>query len=616
MNKIAHVVVGLPVEGPFDYLVGESLQNRIQVGQRVCISFHGKKKVGYVVSLGKKSFIKSLKPILSILDEQSVLDTKLLKLTQDFAQYYGCSWGEAIETSLPTRLRRSQPIDFPFIQESIDMGSSPKISGEATLVLDQGQTKRWPYLMETIRATLDQGQGVIFLVPEIFLIDKVISQLKKQITHPVAILDKQLKPKEELQYWMSLKAGQVRWVIGTRSAVFAPIPNLKLIIIYEEENSAYKQEQSPSYHVREVAHLRIQLEGLHIMYISSAPSAELWWLVKKKKVKLVSLEKERLSEMQLIDMANYKPRASTISFPLQSHMQRTLTARGKIVLFLNRRGFSTMTRCNQCGFTIKCPRCEVNLTYSYATKLLVCRLCNYQTQLPKICPQCHSSYLRFLGSGVERIESEVARIFPQAKVTRYDRESSAIPREADIIIATQAILRILDQLSVDLMGVLNIDGELSRYDFRSAQKTFSLLVHLRQMVKEKMIVQTFHPDNYCLKAAVKMDYEKFYQNELSLRKELGFPPFRHLVAMGARGTQEETVLNQVNAIYSLLKEQTPKDIELLDPHPDSLPKLRDRYRFNIMAKGKSLKSMLALIKRVLKEYKKKSGVIVTVNVDP
>jgi primosomal protein N' (replication factor Y) len=236
--------------------------------------------------------------------------------------------------------------------------------------------------------------------------------------------------------------------------------------------------------------------------------------------------------------------------------------------------------------------------------------------MPKVCPECKSSYLRSLGTGIEKLESDLTRVFPYARIEQFDRETKGIPKKADIIIATQAILRVIEDINISLIGVLDVDAELNRFDFRSAQKVFSLLMRLRQAAKDKIAVQTYQNKNYCLKTIRNMDFDKFYRHEIKLRRECGFPPFKHLVAIMLRGPKEDVVLGQAKDLFDRLEKDIPKGIEILDFQPDMLPKLRDKYRFTIMLKGKPVKRMLSFVKSAVKASRKKKNVVVTVNVDP
>lgn len=617
-KNIAQVVVGLPVEGPFDYGVPESMKAQIAEGHRVLVSFGRKSMVGFVVGFQSGSAYKNVKPVLSLLDNRPALDGYMLEFTRQFAEYYACSRGEAIETCLPDLLRKKTPQTLS-VPDIVPAQPVTKKSEKACvkLVHDQGLTQRWPYLVDLIRQTMAQKKSVIVLVPEVFAIDKLKSVLKENQLEPAAVIDKRLTDKEEIREWLAIKEGKARLVIGTRSAVFVPAASLGLIIVLDEENSAYKQEQSPSYHVRDVARMRSGIEGCTVVFVSSTPSAEIWYETRHATTDRVTLEPGPLGKIQMIDMSNYKPgKRSFISFPMQNHIQKTLESYGKVVLFLNRKGFSTSTRCNQCGHVMKCERCNVSLTYLYSKKQLVCHLCNEAHPLPDRCVKCQSSYIRYLGTGIEKIQSELARIFPQARIARFDKDTDVMPAGANIIIATQAILKQLGPSAVDLAGILEIDAEFNRPDFRSAQRVFSLLVRFRQAVKDKVVVQTYNPSNYALKAADKFDFKQFYKEELALRKEMGFPPYSHLVAIGLRGMKEDVVFDQAKALYEELAKHKQERWDILEPQPDFMPKLRDKYRFTIMVKTHKVNSLLVYIKKVFKSVSRKRNVIITVNVDP
>jgi len=563
----------------------------------------------------QKVLLKNLNPILSLLDDGPALDGKAFKLAKKFSDYYGCSLGEAIETFLPKALRHdrstlsySAPIKLSVKDNTVEI--------KPVLIHDQTRFKRWSTIIEEIQNVFKEGKCVIILTPEVSFIKETATIVQKALNCPIAIYDKKATPKNELEQWERIRKGEFQVIIGTRSAVFAPVADLGLIVIDEEENNAYKQGQSPHYHAHEVAHMRSRIDQCRIIYGSSLPSAEIWEKARRNKWKKIMFKDDRSMIVQIIDMTNYNPRKTSIlSFPLQSSIQKTLEDKGTILLFMNRLGFSTRTQCQQCGFTIQCERCNVNLTYLYSKKTMACRHCNFKKQLPKMCPECKGSYLRSMGTGVEKLESEVARLYPMARIHHYDRQSKVFPKGADIIITTQAIFRRHDKWSVDLVALLNFDAQMYHIDFRSGQRAFSLLIHLRQLAKERLLIQTNMVENYCIKAIKSLDYNKFYREELKLRRGLDLPPFKHMVSIGLRGIKESTVFDQSNDLFNILEKSKVKSISISDPHPDVNPKLRDQYRFSILLKGKSVKKMLALIKSSLMGFRKK-GVIMTINVDP
>jgi len=616
--KIAQVVVGLPVEGPFDYSIPAELADKVAAGQRARVLFNRRQRLGIVVGFKAKSPFKRLNPVLSCLDNLPALDEKALAFTKELSAYYACSWGEAIETWLPPALRTTRPLEWtPPVS-----GVKPESPPAAILLHDKSLDKRWPLILDMVRKTLDANRSVVFLVPEAAMVDFVVAHLAKAVSVPIVVLDKKASASKELESWLAVREGKVRILVGTRSAIFAPAAHLGLIVIYEEENTAYKQEQTPHYDARTLARIRAGVEQCSVLYVSSAPSAETWFhflkeQTRKEKWQKITCEAERSSAIQIVDMTNYNPqRTSILSFPLQNAIRDTLAQQGKVVLLMNRKGFTTRTHCQQCGFTVKCERCNVNLTYLYSRKVMVCRHCNFKTELPKICPQCRGGYLRSSGTGTEKLESEVARLYPQARVGRFDTNSKNFPRQADIVITTKAVLREREALDTSLVAVINFDAELHHLDFRCGHHAFALLVRLRQMASQKLLVQTRMMDNYALQSVRENDLDGFYKKELSLRKELGFPPYRHLVSIGLRGVNEDFVFEQAKELFARLEKDHSPKVEISDPHPDVNPKLRDKYRFTILLKGPSVKRILAFIKKALKDFAKKRNMIVTINVDP
>ena len=363
--------------------------------------------------------------------------------------------------------------------------------------------------------------------------------------------------------------------------------------------------------------MRSRINRCSLILASPAPSAEVWWLAKRKKMKFIQFPDHKPCTVHLINMVNYKLRKDLpLSMPLKDSIEKAIQQQGRVLLFMNRKGFSTFTSCSKCGYSIRCERCNVSLTYLFGKKKMICRYCNATKAVPKICPNCNSSYLQYKGMGIEKLESEIARFYPQARISHFDKDSKTFPWGANIIIATQAILKMKDVFRADIVGVIQVDNELNRMDFRSAHRTFSLLAGLIKMAKERVIVQTRLPDHYCLQAVRNLNFDRFYKKEIALRKESGFPPFKHLVAVMVRGPKEEVALEQADLFYKeLCNNNKIKGMEVSEPQPDITPKMRGKYRFMIICKGKSPVKIVFLVRKILINFKKKSGVIITINVD-
>ncbi len=615
-NKIAQVVVDLPVEGPFDYEIPSSLASGVALGHRVLVSFQTKTLIGYVVGLKATSAFKRLKPILEVLDKNPALSSSMLDLARDFAHDYCCSLGQAIATFLPAYFKKTKKaVEFSINDERCEN----KRQNQIVVVQDALFKYFWPLVVERMHKAIADNADVIVLVPENDRIAWVVEQLKSAgLDQPVAILDKQLKEKDQIADWVLVKEGKVKIVIGTRSAIFAPVVSLGLIVVLDENNFSYKQDQSPFYHARQVALMRAKQNNADLLFVVRSLSLELYYFLQKKKAQLFSIPlRDQVCLSQVIDMTNYKyGKSQLISIPLSHAIEKVLSAQGKILLVMNKKGFGSFGVCAKCQHILKCPRCDVPLTFLFETKEVVCRYCNHRAPYPTACPQCHGAYLHFSGMGIEKLESEIARRFPSARVQCYAKESETSPKDFDILIATQAVVRLDAQLCFDLTCVVQVDSELNRLDFQAGESAFSLLTHLQAMTKEKLLMQTHLRDNYCLKAVTQQNPTLFYKKELALRRELQFPPFTHIVEIVVRSTDQPSALGQAEFLFTTLNEKKIKGIEILPVQTLALARLRDQYRFVIVVKGKSRKALVGLIRQALAMIPRGSKTMTTVNVSP
>ncbi|MGE0268899.1 MAG: primosomal protein N' [Candidatus Omnitrophota bacterium] len=614
-KNIALVVVALPVDGPFDYLIQPDQTSRIQTGMRVKILFNGRKMAGYVVGFKEQSEFKRLNPVIDILDSRPGITEPMLRWTKLVADYYACSWGEILERLLPMTMRKARKVEY--LEEAEP--AAPRASAPAVkeLMVDASSRQFWPDLIESVKRITLENRSVIILAPEKDHAGQIGKRIRDLVSVPVILLEKKLKVEEQVAQHLKITGRAPCVMIGTRSAVFTPCPNVGQIVILDAENEAYKEEQSPHYRADRVAQIRAGIEQCSLKLISSNPNIEHWHAAKQEQWTVKEYPDTATAKFQLVDMNNYNPQKSSIlSFPLQNSLQKVFEQKGKALLYFNRKGFSTFTQCNQCGHMVKCPRCNTNLSYLYSKKTMLCRGCNFHMDLPSICPQCKGSYLRSMGMGIEKLESEVHRYYPYVRVALIDKDSRTIPPGTDIVLATSAILSGSSTFAPDLVAVLQYDNEINRSDFRCSHKALSVLIKLRQMAKEKFVVQTRNPDDQSILAARTLDFEKFLDLELNNRKELGLPPYQHLAAITVRGEDEVQVLNTAVLLSARFKEQSAPSIEVLDPYPDVRAKLRDQYRYIIMLKSKSAPGLIGAVRDTLKNFKHKRNIIVSVNVDP
>jgi len=612
----AKVVLGLPLEGPFDYSVPLFLRKNIKSGARVWIEFGNKKRVGYVVRFSKETHIQRVKPVLEIIDESPLIDENMLSLTKELARYYGCSWGEAIEAALPDTLRRGKEIT-----NNIEERKSTKLEfdGGSILVHDLNAGARWDIYTSQIKQALTNNKSVIFLLPDINSVFKARERICASLgISPLMLYRKQPKEMEE---WLKVKKSESAVALGTRSSIFAPVNNLGLIIIDEEQDTVYKQDQVPHYHAREVAFMRSRIEKAKLILGSGSPSLESFYLARRRKIKYMLLPRvSNYPEVKIIDMRvehRYsKPRNIVLSKYLQDAITQVLGGKGKVLLFLNRKGFATSASCRNCGRVLKCPRCNINLVFYFKDNILSCRYCNFKMEPPKICPNCNSAYIRYLGAGTEKIESEISRIFPQARIARLDNGQDMDINSADIFISTSSIFK-RENYNFGLIGTISIDNSLNRVDLRSTEKAFDILSGLLALTDKKLVIQTNLPKHYCLKAIESKDPNIFYEEELNSRRELDFPPYKHLCLVKLRGKKEENVKEKSTTLFDKINKHAHnnKSIKIVFLNPAQPAKLRGNFYWQILVKGNSSPKVVNFLKLQLKNFRH-SGIIVTVDMDP
>ncbi|MFA6350562.1 MAG: primosomal protein N' [Candidatus Omnitrophota bacterium] len=603
----AKVVFGLSIEGPFDYLVPEEFAKAVKPGSRVKVSFGFQKKTGYVISLSSKTNIKKIKPILELLDKSPILDNEMLGLCRRLADYYCCSLGEMIETAIPDKLRKAKIVEF--IPEN--QVENNEREGQVEVFQCSDSSKRFSYYIQRLKSALEQKKSAILVLSDVNKVDKTKNILKRELGLVPACLLR--NHKSEMDDWLRVKSGQDKLVIGTRSAVFAPLNSPGLIIIDEEDDAVYKQDQVPHYHARIAAILRSH-QGADVILGSVMPSLEAIYLRQEENARYLNCRVDKNTEVQVIDFSRQRKGTIFTRF-LEDAVASSIAAKQKVLLFINRKGFATFAGCNQCGFIYKCPRCNINLIFHYRENTLGCHYCSYKTEPVKICPKCNAGYIRYSGSGVEKLESEIAKIFPQAKIKIIDDKFNVDTAEADIFIATQIVLK-KECANFDLTGVLGIDNTFNRPDFRSTEKSMHLLEGLLAITGKKMIIQTRYPSHHCFSALAKNDPEIFYKEELKERKQLKFPPFTHFILIKIRSPKDDKAKEACSRLFDKLKQSAlPNGIELINFAAAPVPKLRGNYYWQIMIKASQPKKAGLIIKKHLAGMSH-SGIIVIVDVDP
>jgi len=465
--------------------------------------------------------------------------------------------------------------------------------------------------LRALEQTVKTGKRAIVLVPEIALTPQTIERFASRFPDRVAVLHSKLSMGEQFDEWRRIREGAFDVVIGSRGAVFAPQPNLGLIVVDEEHEWTYKQqEQSPRYHARDVAIKMAEMTGAVVILGSATPDVGTYYKGQMGEYKLLELP-ERIAtgerKVSVVDLREELKAGnrSIFSRSLTRAMQQALSAGEQAILFLNRRGSASFVQCRDCGHVVRCRRCDLALTYHTSGEKLICHQCNYRMKPPPVCPKCKSKRIKFLGIGTQKVEEEVHRMFPDAVALRWDRDVTGgkhsheeildrfISHEADILIGTQMIAKGLHMPMVTLVGVINADVSLYLPDFRSGERTFQILNQVagragRGSRGSRVIIQSYAPDHYAIESALKGDYIAFYQQEAEFRRQYNNPPFSRLVRLLYSNTNNGLCQKESNRMYRRLKDERDAcglNIDILGPSPAFLPRIRGRYRWQIVLRG-------------------------------
>ncbi|WP_139490180.1 primosomal protein N' [Brevibacillus dissolubilis] len=496
--------------------------------------------------------------------------------------------------------------------------------------------------MEAIEQTLAKGKEAIFLVPEISLTPQMVERFKGRFGDNVAVIHSALSQGERYDEWRKILRRQVQVVVGARSAIFAPFRNLGLIIIDEEHESTYKQEETPRYHARDVATWRAKANDAVLILGSATPALETYALATRGRYELLTMAERvgnrPLPKIHIVDMRDElrDKNVSMFSRRLHEMIQDRLQKKEQIVLFLNRRGFSTFVMCRECGHTLRCPHCDISLTYHRTNNTVRCHYCSYTIPQPNNCPECQSQHIRFFGTGTQRVEEELAKLFPGVRVIRMDVDTTSKKGaheqlltqfrngQADILLGTQMIAKGLDFPRITLVGVIAADTSLNLPDFRAAEKTFQLLTQVagragRHELKGEVVVQTYSPEHYSIVHATEHDYVGFYQREMVMRKERQYPPFYRLVLITFSHEDVPVLMRAAENFAGYLRPRLAPTTQLIGPCPSPIARIKDRFRFQIMLKYRDepkITDLLAQTSAQFDDWMKSQKVTLTIDPDP
>jgi len=502
-----------------------------------------------------------------------------------------------------------------------------------------GSGKTEVYL-QAINSALETGRQAVALVPEISLTPQMVELFRQRFGGKVAVLHSALSGGERYDEWTRVKEGRAPVVLGTRSAVFAPLPRPGIFIIDEEHEPSYKQDDHLRYHAREVAIKRAQQSGAAVVLGSATPSLESWFKAVNGLYGLIKLsrriDEKPLPRVHIIDLRQEikKGAGGIFSSSLVNAVGECLKKREQVLLFLNRRGYTTFMVCKECGLALKCPRCEISLTYHLGGRLR-CHYCNYSIPSPATCPGCGGMHMRHFGAGTQKVEEEAGALFPGARIVRMDSDSTVRKgsheriisafreRRADILIGTQMIAKGLDLPGVTLVGVINADITLHMPDFRSAERTFQLITQVagragRGDMPGEVMVQTYCPEHYSIISAAEHDSESFYASELALRRSLGYPPFSHLARLLLTHEREEEAIKGARLARELIGGALAcagVRADVLGPAPAPLSKIKGKYRWQLVLRGRSRNALKDIIRECLAGLERNPSFKPAVNVD-
>ncbi|MCR5150470.1 MAG: primosomal protein N' [Clostridiales bacterium] len=506
-----------------------------------------------------------------------------------------------------------------------------------------GSGKTSVYL-KAVDYTLSVKKKVIVLIPEIGLTSRTAEKFFLRYGERVAVFHSALSIRDRSSEWKRVRSGECDIIVGTRSAVFAPVDNIGLIIIDEEQEHTYKSEKTPRYNAVDVAKFRASFNNSLLLLSSATPSVESFALASSGRYKLLKLTKRfgsaGLPQTQVVDMryAEKVKGCEELSVALYSEIKNALSNKHQVIILINRRGFNTFASCNECSHTMFCPNCSISLTYHSYTGRLICHYCGYSIPYTDICPECGNNTLRYRGYGTQKIEKAIAGLFPGARILRFDADTTSTKNahqtmldsfasgEFDILLGTQMVAKGFDFTNVSLVGVVNADSQLYSDDFRCLEKTFSLLTQVvgrcgRGDISGKAVIQTVTPENDIIMKAARQDYDAFFNTEISIRKSSVYPPFCDICVIGLTGADENDVISQSKSVLDMIKtsvkeKYTGQRIIVLGPSPARVSKVSNNYRYRIIIKCRNNPEFREMISALLKaQSSKKVTVFADINPD-
>ena len=645
---LAEVYLPLPLNQTYTYRIKEG---ETKFGCRVSVFFGKRKLVGYVVKvLDDYPLDFEVKDIIKSIDKEPIFTVELLDTAKWMSKVYISSVGQILSMMIPSGKRESESALF---SSEEDFSPIKKLSDEQQEALDSiisnpgdtfylygvtGSGKSEVYL-RAAEEVIKKGKKVIYLVPEITLTHQLLNDISLRFSNRVALLHSALTPSQRLKHWHRIINGEADIAIGARSAVFAPFKDVGLIIIDEEHENSYKSGQTPRYHARQVAQKRAANMHSTLVMGSATPSLEAYLSMKKGLMKRLDLKTKVAGGSEAkVRIVNMLKENRTISKTLEEEIRSALSDKAGVILFLNRRGYTYYYHCNSCGYVEECPNCSIALTYHKSSERMVCHYCGYSTPLVNKCSKCGSHDMSVAGFGTERVEEEASKLFPSAKIARLDTDVAGSDKEGvkktieefkkgniDILLGTQMVAKGLNFPRLRLVGVILADSTLSVPDFRSEERTFSLLEQVKGRAGRyrddgRVVIQTYRVDDNAIKAVRDQKATDFYENELEIRRSLNFPPYSRLVSLTLRSRSEDGVKKAADELFSLIDKVIEKskylDVSVIGLNPCIIYKKANNFRYQILLSGENFIHLNTIVSVSLERYHCPSNVYVEIDVDP
>ncbi|MBQ9238485.1 MAG: primosomal protein N' [Treponema sp.] len=661
------IAVNVPLNQTFLYSYSPPEKKNVPkpaVGMRAEVPFGNRSLPGFITALYDEMPAdctvpqEKIRPIKKVLDTEPIFTTELFTLARWMSGYYLCAIGETLAAMIPSGRRETGAGGFSCASD-IPVLTAHTLSDEQRCAVDgilssTAEKKLFHYLygptgsgktevfLQAAEHVLARGKGVIYLVPEISLTQQVIEAVVTRFGNGTAVLHSKRSPGERLAEWRRIMRREARIVIGARSAIFSPVPDLGLIIIDEEHDSSYKSGSVPRYHARQVAFFRASREAVPVVMGSATPSVEAWHLMETGVIVKHTVTRRLAGggtpQLVTVDLTKYPPHNGCLSDPLIHAMRQTIEKKRQVLLFLNRRGFTHFFRCANCGYELTCKNCSVQMTYHKNEHRLRCHYCGWSTVPPDSCPHCGSVDIGWSGFGTEYIEAETRAHFPNARIVRIDADSmkkkGALEEQLrafrdgayDILLGTQMVAKGLNFPHLELVGIVLADTGLHLPDFRAAERTFSLITQVagragRFFPNGRVFVQTYSPSRTPIAYALTGDSAGFYRTELAERKALEFPPFFRLVRLVFRSPKQSAAAETAREAAAVLHHacrhyRGENSATILGPAECPLGKIAQNYRYQILLKGKTVSVLQKLAQELITSYTHRQQVFIEVDVDP